>query len=530
MGWRSWNLYGANVDQKLIEGIMDGMVKRERMVDGKPTSLCDLGYCDVGLDDNWQKCGHYGSDGLTYHQEDGSPVINFDRFPSFKNMTDHAHKLGLTAGWYGNNCICSDHKIGDKKFYQGDTTALRQFGFDSWKLDGCGAQTDMQLWDDIIKATPATSGRDAIMVENCHWGSKVPYKPNATWCPWNFYRTSGDVRAVYSSVVSNLHSTIQYAQQNLSYPGCWAYPDMLEVGCQHGPGGATDRGLNAAETRSHFGAWAIVSSPLTLSHDVNNATIMDQIWDVISNKEVIAVNQAYAGHSGSPFKSSSDTVQLDDVNHGRMEKGMTEEERQATGPTTAPSWEYYYKPLGGGKTAVLLMNHGDSSAELSLSFGDIPGVSCSKCSLRDIWNHKELGSFSSTYSTTVASHDAAFLVVTAASEGALSATAPSGTYSGTKSELGADVKATITIDDTSHADIDVEVTGITTISVKCPKEDYTLSGTSVNLPNQDKPGDCLHDNLQKDGASINSVTYDASSDSITISVHKVLNIEVKLTK
>jgi len=113
---------------------------------------------------------------------------------------------------------------------------------------------------------------------------------------------------------------------------------------------------------------------------------------------------------------------------------------------------------------------------------------------------------------------------------AASLKAPSGTYTGTKSELGADVKATITIDDASHADIDVEVTGITTISVKCPKEDYTLSGTSVNLPNQNKPGDCLHDHLQKDSASINSVTYDSASDSITISVHKVLNIEVKLTK
>ena len=29
---------------------MDGMVSTKRMVDGKPTSLCDLGYCDVGLD------------------------------------------------------------------------------------------------------------------------------------------------------------------------------------------------------------------------------------------------------------------------------------------------------------------------------------------------------------------------------------------------------------------------------------------------------------------------------------------------
>jgi len=26
MGWRSWHLYGATGDQKLFEGIMDGMV------------------------------------------------------------------------------------------------------------------------------------------------------------------------------------------------------------------------------------------------------------------------------------------------------------------------------------------------------------------------------------------------------------------------------------------------------------------------------------------------------------------------
>eukprot|EP00658_Telonema_sp_P-2_P011941 TRINITY_DN14563_c0_g1_i4.p1 TRINITY_DN14563_c0_g1~~TRINITY_DN14563_c0_g1_i4.p1 ORF type:complete len:149 (-),score=42.75 TRINITY_DN14563_c0_g1_i4:40-486(-) len=95
---------------------------------------------------------------------------------------------------------------------------------------------------------------------------QVPYKPNATWCPWNFYRTSGDVRATYASVIGNLATAINYANQNLSTPGCWAYPDMLEVGCQHGPGGAGDPGLSPAETKSHFASWAIVSSPLTLSH------------------------------------------------------------------------------------------------------------------------------------------------------------------------------------------------------------------------------------------------------------------------
>ena len=53
MGWRSWNLFGPNVDQSLIENQMKGMVSLSRKVNGIPTSLKDLGYTDVGLDDNW---------------------------------------------------------------------------------------------------------------------------------------------------------------------------------------------------------------------------------------------------------------------------------------------------------------------------------------------------------------------------------------------------------------------------------------------------------------------------------------------
>ena len=39
--------------------------------------------------------------------------------------------------------------------------------------------------------------------------------------------------------------------------------------------------------------------PLVLGLDVRNATVMDGVWDIISNREVIAVNQAYAGGSGT---------------------------------------------------------------------------------------------------------------------------------------------------------------------------------------------------------------------------------------
>ena len=31
--------------------------------------------------------------------------------------------------------------------------------------------------------------------------------PNSTWCPWNYYRSSGDIVASYASVVGNLQTS-----------------------------------------------------------------------------------------------------------------------------------------------------------------------------------------------------------------------------------------------------------------------------------------------------------------------------------
>lgn len=210
-----------------------------------------------------------------------------------------------------------------------------------------------------------------------------------------------------------MNTVAKFSSQNLSYPGCWAYPDMLEVGCQRGPGS----GLTVEETRSHFGSWVIVSSPLTLSHDVNNDTIMDQIWPVIANKEVLAVSQSYAGFSGGPFKTSSAFVKLESLNYAAMEKGMTEEERMATGPIWVPEFQYLYKPMeaGGAKTAILLMNQGSSAVDLTLNFADVPGLTASAYKVRDIWNHKDLGTAHGTFvAKGVGSHDCTFLVITPA--------------------------------------------------------------------------------------------------------------------
>jgi len=363
---------------------------------GKSMTLRELGYTDVGLDDNWQQCGSYGPQKYTFHDANGVPVVNLQRFPNFSNMTSHAHGLGLTAGWYGNNCICSDHCT-DDACYVGDVNALVSYGFDSVKLDGCGKQLNLTKYAALFNA----SGR-SVLIENCHWGPSGPAPNGPTagpdGCPWNYYRSSGDILASYASVVGNLQTTIQWAKSGLSYPGCWAYPDMLEVGCLHGPHGNDDPGLSFAEARSHFGAWCVVSSPLILSHDVTNETTTKAIWDIISNTEAIAVNQAWYGYSGSVFKEASSMVKVG----------------QGSTSTAVPAWQYWFKPTAAGTSAVLLMNHATATTALTVNFADIPG-GCTTCAVRDIWAHADLGTFTGSYTAkALAGHDSAFLLLTPA--------------------------------------------------------------------------------------------------------------------
>merc|ERR1711874_871157 len=130
----------------------------------------------------------------------------------------------------------------------------------------------------------ANAGKE-IMVENSNQGHGQG--------PPRGKPTDGDNVARFSVTMDKLQKTIPY--QNLtdpiSRPDCWAYPDMLEVGYFQGTHAVT-------QSRTHFGAWCIVSSPLILGFDVTNGDLMDSMWDIITNEEAIAVNQAWAGHPG----------------------------------------------------------------------------------------------------------------------------------------------------------------------------------------------------------------------------------------
>jgi hypothetical protein len=203
--------------------------------DSTGVSLASVGYTDVGLDDVWQKCGSYGPEGYTYHDAFGNPVVDTAKFPDMKAMTDAAHDLNLTVGWYGNNCACHDHCTSVECF-AGDVNATLSYGYDSIKLDGCGKEEDVALWNEMfdhairVGTVPRHAGKTGMLIENCHNGGPAGNTPHydakgELQCPFHTYRSSTDIRPVFGSILVNLMSVPPLAKANLSVPGCWAYPD-----------------------------------------------------------------------------------------------------------------------------------------------------------------------------------------------------------------------------------------------------------------------------------------------------------------
>jgi len=334
-GWRSWNLFGPAINDTVMRAQMDAVLDSSRKVNGVPTTLASLGFDWISMDDGWQKCNcsTRGSidpslptcpvcktGGCSWHTPDsegGKPIVDLHKFPDMKAMVDHGHSLGLKVGSYMNNCVCmegGDPPMGNhcngETHYEQDVAFLVENGFDGVKIDNCGASHNVTHWSELMNA----SGRP-IRTESCHTfhpnhGTPSSWPNFPVWdpatkaadaeCPMNLYRTGGDVKADFSSTIGEAYAVVQYSDRPdpLSHPGCWAYPDMSEIGNFNGADP-----LRTDEERTHWGLWCIMSSPLILGLDMSQSDTMDRIWSTITNKDALAINNAWTGHPGTLVKS-----------------------------------------------------------------------------------------------------------------------------------------------------------------------------------------------------------------------------------
>ena len=89
-GWRSWNAVESDIIQSFVTRQVTAIGAKKMEVEGKLTSLADLGYDRVGIDSGWASCtGVNGS----WHDETGHFIVNMTKFPDMKGMR--------VRGWCG---------------------------------------------------------------------------------------------------------------------------------------------------------------------------------------------------------------------------------------------------------------------------------------------------------------------------------------------------------------------------------------------------------------------------------------------
>src|ERR1700687_4194216 len=355
MGWNSWNKFACNVSEDLIKGMADALVK---------SGLKDAGYVYVNIDDCWQ----------VSRDASGNIVADPQHFPhGMKAVGDYIHSLGLKFGVYSDagSKTCAGRPGGLGHEYQ-DAVQYAAWGVDYLKYDWCNASTqDAKASYANIRAALDASGRP-IVLSICEWGTAKPW----LWgkeVGGNLWRSTGDIQDRWSGKKEwNPGNCCSYGMldiadaqvglESFAGPGHWNDPDMLEVG---------NGGMTTTEYRSHFSLWALLAAPLISGNDLRNMT--PEIHDILTNKEVIAIDQDPLGREGRRVWKDGDL-------------------------------EVWGKQLKDGNRAVILLNRGSADQEITVNWEQIGYPAHLSAAVRDLWAHMDLGKFTGKFSASVASH------------------------------------------------------------------------------------------------------------------------------
>ena len=356
MGWNSWNKFACNVSEDLIKRAADAMVR---------TGMKDAGYEFIVIDDCWQ----------VSRDAAGNIIPDAKRFPNgIKALADYVHSPGLKFGIYSDagTATCQG-RPGTRGYEFQDARQYAAWGVDYLKFDWCSttsqdAPSSYALMRDALKA----SGRP-IVFSLCEWGSSKPW----LWAGevGNLWRTTGDIMDMwegkgkqYGLGVMDIVD-LQVTLGAYAGPGHWNDPDMLEVG---------NGGMTNTEYRSHFSLWAILAAPLMAGNDLDAMT--PEIHDILTNKEVIAVDQDALGLEGRR------------VRHG--EDG-----------------DVWVKQLQDGSRAVVLLNRGGAERTIAVAWEELGYPAHLEAAVRDLWAHQDLGKFSAKFSAPVAPHGIVMVTV-----------------------------------------------------------------------------------------------------------------------
>ena len=376
MGWSSWNTFGLNINETLIKQTANSMVSKK---------LLDVGYNHVNIDD-----GYFGG----RDKSSGQLKIHPQRFPNgLKPVVDHIHSKGLKAGIYsdvGHN-TCGSYHGGDQTgvgvgLYEHDQQDadlfFKELGFDFIKVDFCGGDPihnnenlkldEKARYEAIAKAIRNT-GRTDVRMNACRWAYPGTWVDGAAFS----WRTTGDIYASWESVRGILAENL-YMSAYCSR-GHYNDMDMLEVGVTTWDG----HQLTTEENKTHFGMWCIMNSPLLIGCDVRN--LNPTALNLLKNTELIALNQ----------DTLYQQAYVVDYQNGCYTLVKDLERRDST------------------LRAFAVYNPTDETRTVKVSFADL--CLAGDVQLRDLFQKKDVGTFTDSYEVTLPRHATRIYRVEAAS-------------------------------------------------------------------------------------------------------------------
>ncbi|KAL7272741.1 hypothetical protein RUND412_004441 [Rhizina undulata] len=377
MGWNSYNHYSCYATEDII------LANAQALID---LGLADLGYNYVVPDCGWSSKNRTAEGKITWNET---------FYPSgYPALIEKVHDLGLKFGIYSGAGTWECHPLGAAYLIQAslgheqsDAETFSEWGGDYLKYDNCWAdgKTNVNYYPD--EADPSTRFRamaDALdTVERdivygiCQWGIGNDL---AEWAGkiGNSWRMSNDITDAWNSIYRIANQVVPLAK--FSSPGHYNDMDMLMVG---------NGVLTEEESKTHFTIWCISKSPLVIGAAVESNLLDSTSLTIISNPELIAINQDALGTAAE------------------LMRRFSEEE-----------YDIWAGNLSDSRTVLAIVNWAGTAKTITIDLPDARIQSAG--SARDVWEAEDLGAINGIYEAEMPGHGVKLLV--------LGDTVPAGVY------------------------------------------------------------------------------------------------------
>ncbi len=420
MGWNSWDCYGAAVNEEQLLGNAEYMAKY-LLPHGWNLVTCDIQWSEANAFDT-----EYTPNAPLCMDEYSRLIPAPNRFPSsaggkgFLPISRKIHEMGLQFGIHIMRGIPRQAIYQKTRIKGTDLTANQvgdPFSTCNWNSDMYGVnprsegaqayydslfelyaewEIDFVKVDDIAVTSMQTreSHRSGFMpnvaeIEMIHKAimkcgrpitlslSPGPspieyawmYKQNA-----NMWRMTNDVWDNWTAVLHMFERCETW--QGHGGNGVWPDCDMLPFGhinCNH-RGGDNYCRMTQTEQRTMMNLWSIFRSPLIVGAELRDND--EFTLELLTNDELLRLNK-YSYAPNQIFRRSESVAWYSHDDNSD----------------------------GGGEYYIALFNPSDEEAEVCVHAEEIAEFSFSGRTIRDLWQHKDIGVVNDTISVRLPAHD-----------------------------------------------------------------------------------------------------------------------------